>query len=503
MSPRLLFLIVALLVSAMPGVTLWSGEPDSVPHEEESQQDSASDARKWLINGTAIDWETGEPIDVFRVIPGTPNPREGMANEIRAPGGLNQTPSREALWQPHQIREMRDGKFQWPRTSGYRMMRFRVEADGYQPVMTPWTERGGPYTKMRVYMRRDLGLRGAILAPDGQPAADAVLAIALPNRPIQLEGTTIKHIEGPPRARLSDQWRVPEHVRSDASGQFDLPMESDPNAVLCVVHPAGIVIKPFELIREEAMTGRPVSLTLQRWSSVSGRVTIENNPVGDALLFCTTSHEESSQRPIMNELVTSSQRTRSDENGNYRFENVPPGTFTVYRRIEDKDGATLRPITADSGFDFPQFRHRVDSGADAQVNFGGEKRTVIGNLVGLESFDDLTVSIMPCPDMNRRDLTVADREMLDLLDLRRTTGELAGWQFFRDSDEGHRYFRTSIPVAANGSFQITNVSTGNYWLEVNGAESGLVYFEVTSFGSKKIDLGRVLVRHPEPVAPLN
>ncbi|KAA5547142.1 hypothetical protein FYK55_01630 [Roseiconus nitratireducens] len=91
---------------------------------------------KWLIDGTVVDAETGAAIESFRITPGTLSSDEDGKIRIR--------------WRDNLERVMSAGRLQWPRTSGFSVMRFRISADGYRPAVSHQISRGGPHVRMRV-----------------------------------------------------------------------------------------------------------------------------------------------------------------------------------------------------------------------------------------------------------------------------------------------------------------------------------------------------------------
>lgn len=96
---------------------------------------------KWLVDGMVVDSKTGAPLPEFRVTPGTFSVGEDGKTVVR--------------WRDNLKITMRDGRFRWPRTSGFSEMRFRVTAKGYRPVVTPAMRRGGPYTRVRVRLTKE------------------------------------------------------------------------------------------------------------------------------------------------------------------------------------------------------------------------------------------------------------------------------------------------------------------------------------------------------------
>src|SRR4051812_17004678 len=159
-----------------------------------------------LVALSVLDEETSDPVERFLVIPGVPY------------SGTDQRSV--AAWQPHLVREATGGRYEWPQERSYERFRLRVEADGYRPSTTAWLRRSDGPREVTLRLRRDPGIRGVILSPDGSPAAGATLGVALPNRRLRLTGRTIEHAGESPAEKLVDRWRQPITTRADAGGRF-------------------------------------------------------------------------------------------------------------------------------------------------------------------------------------------------------------------------------------------------------------------------------------------
>ncbi|MCC9600396.1 hypothetical protein LOC67_07475 [Stieleria sp. JC731] len=126
------FIATAILLSAGWCSCQLTAAPPLPPLES---VDSASRA-KWLMEGPVVDSETGRPIAAFTVIPGSISTDDDGKATIR--------------WRDNLKREMGDGLLQWPRTSGFSVMRFKIVAEGYRPAISHIVRRGGPHTRTRV-----------------------------------------------------------------------------------------------------------------------------------------------------------------------------------------------------------------------------------------------------------------------------------------------------------------------------------------------------------------
>ena len=274
-------------------------------------------SRRLLINGQVLNAETAEPIKTFRVIPGVRfNGSPGSRSSI-------------AVWQPHMIREMTEGKFEWPRTRGYDEMRFRIEADGYRAATTTWLGKGGPHLRMKVHLRPEPGISGFVKTPDGEVASQAVLAIGLPNRGVRLTGCQVVGHNEKPLERLSDQWRRPQSVETDDAGKFLLPFETDQSAILCVVHPSGYLQMPFtDFARQVVGAEDAIQLQLQPWATIEGRVWWKDAPGVAAEISINAMRGH-----VYPVLITVTENTRTDRKGRYKFRFVPPGSVQIGHNV--------------------------------------------------------------------------------------------------------------------------------------------------------------------------
>lgn len=119
------------------GLAPYALSQDPLPRVE--SVDAATRTR-WLINGTVVDRQTKQPVKAFSVTPGTTS--------------IDATGKTTIRWRENLKREMTNGAFQWPRTSGFSVMRFRVTASGYDSAVTHKINRGGPHIRLRVQLNR-------------------------------------------------------------------------------------------------------------------------------------------------------------------------------------------------------------------------------------------------------------------------------------------------------------------------------------------------------------
>ena len=100
----------------------------------------ASTRARWMMDGAVVDAKSGKPIQKFEVTPGTDSidPESGKVR---------------VRWRDNLKKQMSGGALRWPRTSGFSVMRFRITAAGYQPLVTQMMRRGGPHIRIRVKLQ--------------------------------------------------------------------------------------------------------------------------------------------------------------------------------------------------------------------------------------------------------------------------------------------------------------------------------------------------------------
>ncbi|OYP28383.1 hypothetical protein [Rhodopirellula sp. MGV] len=156
--------IPSLFAAVCFGSNLATAEPPLSPAQSPAQSpalpaveniDAASRA-KWLMEGPVVDSESGLPIAAFTVIPGSISTDDDGKATIR--------------WRDNLKREMKDGLLQWPRTSGFSVMRFRIVAEGYQPAVSPIIRRGGPHLRLKMKLAKvaetEASDQSAVSSPD-------------------------------------------------------------------------------------------------------------------------------------------------------------------------------------------------------------------------------------------------------------------------------------------------------------------------------------------------
>lgn len=409
-----------------------------------------------LVTILAVDHETGARVERFRVIPGVPY--SGTADRA------------VAVWQPHLVAESVDGRFPWSSARSYETFRLRVEADGYRPSSTEWLRKKDDPKEITIRLVRDPGLQGVVLQPDGSPASGATLGIALPNRTLRLKGRSIAGSDEPPAKKISDRWRQPVTVKADAQGRFRLPPESDPSALLVVVHETGYIERPFA---ELPIKDDPPKLKLAPWGRIDGRILWGERPGIDEKIELIVSREM-----LYPDMVGTFGSVRSDARGRFEFRDIPPGRVQLSHLTEAKDAK------GEVQYQFPVMHVDVKAGDATGVMLGAPGRAVVGRLVGLDSYKGVTLHLHPrAPHIG----------------LPGDNDQWRGWSALRNSALGQVVFRDAIPVGEDGRFLIEGLIPESYQLFVNDGGknlrggTNLTVQPATEDKAKLQDLGEIRV----------
>jgi beta-lactamase regulating signal transducer with metallopeptidase domain len=421
------------------------------------------EARKTGIRLSVLNTKGDQGIAVFRVIAGVP--AQGIADEYE-----KRTGKTAINWQPHTLKVGKDGDFVWPLAKAYEEMALRVEADGYVPSVALWLKKSAGPQHVIFMLPEDPGVKGRVLQPDGQPAAGATVALAMPQRDAVWENGRLRGSDQPLPEKPADRWRVPIFVKTDAEGRFQLPTEPEAAAVL-IVHDSGV----RELAYNEAFQKSP-EIKLQGWGRIEGRVLWKDKPGADVPLNFSI-HRDEYGYPGM---VASYAKTQSDAEGRFVLDKVLPGLVQISRPFP------VSPTDPSAGTMYleGQIQHtQVKAGEPTAVVFGGQGRKVTGKLTGHDSWEGVTFHFHPnAPHVG-------------------FPGDDDAWKAFGEFQKsaiGPLYFRDKQPVNADGTFTIENMLPGTYQFFVDGTHVGYRRFtvepEIAGQAPVALDLGEIPVK---------
>jgi RNA polymerase sigma factor (sigma-70 family) len=375
------------------------------------------------VSGTVLDADTRETIPEFKAIPSR---GEGSY-------GYDRSETKHGQWGAYAV------DFSEPEPP----FRVRVEADGYEPAMSPPMGLH-PSDQEQNFLLRKKGtspaIHGVVVLPDGQPAANTRVALLTFEQGVTVYLGMFNRENG---AILAT---------TDAQGEFKF--DPDPHAHTLV---AADPVHGFGLLRMHH-SAPPFRVQLQPWGRVEGRVVLSGYPAPNQQVFITSGF--SAYRSVRDGLYAASDFISTDADGRFICELVPPGDITLH--LSQGAGQPLSHSTV----------AEVRAGETVQVQIGGRGRLVMGRLVmsdgskvdwnaqlisGSLATNLKRPAIQPPPDS--QDFAARLRIM----------------DFFDESEEWRAYERPSgsfpLQVAADGSFNVEDVPPGPYQLFVRISDS--------------------------------
>jgi RNA polymerase sigma factor (sigma-70 family) len=394
-------------------LTPWAGD-------ETPRQDTAPENKTIRLAGKASDSETGRPIDRFDV----------LLNNREEPWGF----PREGRF----IGEGYNGAFDWRYSiqflSAYSL---EVKVEGYAPEVSQQFKAKDGDQFVEFKLKRDDGISGQVVFPDGTPAAGAEVFLAGKGFGPASGSTPLKkHVLFPNNSDMSLR------QFTDIEGRFHFKPRLSANRVV-VVHDFGCAAAATS----ELASG---PLILQPWGRIEGTVRSGGTPAPNQYVMAT-------QAPLGSDApqVPYSRTEISDSEGHVVFERVPPGKIELARQTGlhgDQSGEVgLSHYTSVD----------LKPGETAQVVIGGGGRTVIGRIeiIGQKFLPYWTTELQSLVRM-RPDLAPPEMQVSE---------DFAA--FARASVKYQREVpKYYFGVRPDGSFIVEDVAPGTYLLEVRFTE---------------------------------
>jgi hypothetical protein len=273
------------------------------------------------ISGTVTDERSGESIPRFRIITGLPEPDIGGSRRIM-------WSSIDRFWLNFEGGRFHH-VFEEPVVSGTReppSFIFKIEAEGYAPVVTRVVQAHEGEARFDVRMRTATATAVSVLLPDGRPAADADIGLVAP-------GSRLRLIPGG-FSREGGSSSGGSLLVCDRDGQFRLPPDE---AVLQVIaaHPGGFAETTPDLLRVD-----PV-LRLEPWGHLEGTYLSGGKAAADRELRV----QYGSGDCDMIATDFSAFRVKTDRDGAFAFPRMPPGRHRlVGALIESHSSSTGGPV---------------------------------------------------------------------------------------------------------------------------------------------------------------
>lgn len=383
-------------------------------------------SRSFKLVGKVIDAETKEPIKAFRI----------MRGRIWNPGD-----DQQVSWERTAQTVGSNGSYSIgldsPDLGGGRMyfspnekLKFMVSADGYLPAATQALTGQGWHTN-DFELKKGNGPAGIVQTPDGQPVANADVAISGIGY-LSLMKTSFRDLN---RADTVS-------AKTDAEGHFVLPAVL-PSPTIIAVHERGYAEVSGDQLAKSA------TVVLQPWGRIEGTLMNGTKPGSNQAVMVAPKQTG----PGGLNYDFDSYRTETDEQGHFTFTNVPPGTRQLVRIISRGGGSWswshIEPIT-------------VKAGEVTRVIYGGHGRPVIGKVVSSDparkvewqsGYHNLATQ-MPRPPSGLGALIRAWAQGPEVKAARQT----------------YRYY--AVQFAEDGTFRIEDIPPGSYRLSCNFSEGG-------------------------------
>jgi hypothetical protein len=384
----------------------------------------------------------------------------------------------KAICEPDQIDtvEGTNGQFKMAITEYSRLSAVRIEADGYEQASS-LLDNSATNISCEVELKRQKPeevIHGIVLLPDGSAAAGVQVAIA-GTHAVEMGRT---RFAGPDDAVLT---------QTDAEGHFSFKAGLAARAVVAV-HQEGfgsVSITP---------ASHSVSIQLQPWGRIEGVLRLTTQPnSGAPILLCAPPGPGLEETVSLNLSVYT---TTTDEQGNFAFDQAPPGQFNLY----------LAKLNVPYNHQTPV---QIEPGATTVVQIGGTGDVLSGRLLLSKPGRPIDWSKQLIIPMLQTRLPYP----------RGSTGlARAEWfQKYEKTEEGRARIRAvctyPLVVQADGAFTVEDVPPGDYELSGQLSDAtvalsqGIMGHTIGSFwqdvtvpqpaegqSSEKIDLGTVTVQ---------
>ncbi len=422
------------------------------------------------IFGTAVDDASGKPLGHFEVwMSFTENIHTGYGKPMTAPRPLRLRASGNS------------GQFAFTNHDVLATYTLEVRAEGYCPSEV--SGRGAMTNDSRFDFRLEPAspLSGQVRLPDGRPVAGAVAMLMTDKKWVYMK------LPGQFDLKFSGA----DRQETDAQGWFSFPPTSGATNIV-VFSPAG-----FASATPKALAASPV-VTLLPWGRVEGVLKIGSQPganetIGLALL--SLYGERTGYSVFL--------QGKTDAEGRFAFEGVPPLTLQISHRLSFRDGQAGT---------IPQSQMRqfqVQAGQTTFVTLGGTGCKVVGKLMlgggrpaqqinwqlDVQTLETKPAGVPAAPEpgafASAAEFQAARKAWLD--------AKMAFWQS-EAGREAQRNRRSYVLVFdKDGSFKIDDVEPGTYELKIRLSDPGK---PAMGFGGSYEALGTLTkaITIPEPVS---
>jgi hypothetical protein len=376
------------------------------------------------IIGTAVDADSGLPLDAFKVLMSDLDPDWAFPYRFATAG--------------------KEGRFNWsfPSESSHPAYQIQIEKEGYLPAVSTnlWKKDGNQTLAFK--LQKGSGPAGVVLLPGGEPAVNATVLLCTPLAGVTLDGPG--HVERGLNTTTS-------RAQTDKAGGFSLAAAPSPQGLIAI-HDQGYAEVSLDGLKAAG------GFVLQPWGRVEGRLVLDSQPVPNELIVVhnqVARYSDAGQRFVF---LTYRLDAKTDAAGRFSFDKVPPGPCNVYWL--SSHGPRNFSMSHETSA-------MVETGNATEVLLGGTGRPVIGTALmpratGGVDWQNVSVRLRlksssePGPRPKRADFSS------------RQAYVEASDKFF----EAHRAQRRFAAFCdSNGSFRLRDIPAGTYQLEINLREA--------------------------------
>ncbi len=364
--------------------------------------------KELTVTGWALDAATGIAITEFKAIPGSDR---------------------------HDLAHGTNGQYSVTFHEFEQPLQLTIEAEGYEPLTSPPLSTKTNLANWNAELKKlnpQEAIAGTILLPDGTPAVNAQVALCAQRGGVMLG-----------RGKFIDYGNSGMIKKADDKGQFAFPQEKSATLV-AAVNSQGFASLDLE------HAPRPLVLRLQPWGRIEGSLKVHGESAAGRDIVLGNIHYGSPTAPGVS-FDLRSFTVKTDDAGNFVFDQVPPGDANLY---------------LSGGMGIP-FSHQtlvlVPAGGTVQAQIGGSGGVIKGRFVLSDStrainwpkqvwFATIGTKISPPP-----------------VPPNLTREQRAQWlQEYNASDAARAGIRDShsfpLNVSEDGSFSVVDVPPGNYML---------------------------------------
>jgi RNA polymerase sigma factor (sigma-70 family) len=293
------------------------------------------------IGGSVFDASTKKPIETFQV---------WMSSVEKRYTGYAQPMSAPRL--PHLCAVGAAGQYAFTNKDPFISYELEVRADGYFPGKRSGSGALTNDCQFDFQLEQATYLKGEVRLAEGTPAASATVMLVTDRQGVYMK------LPGQFDLQLSGA----KHVETDAQGRFSFEPTVSSKNVIAFGSGGFASITPNELLASSVITLKP-------WGRVAGQLKIGILPGANQVIDLSLA---SMGKPTGYAVFL---ETKTDNEGRFLFEGVPPWFLNVAHRLSFRDGQP-GPIPQTQ-----QTAVQVSSGQTSHVTLGGAGYKVTGKVV--------------------------------------------------------------------------------------------------------------------------